>query len=53
LGQDFQATLWIGLDWVSKKWTHVQLWHGGKSFSDVLNKTVSASSFKSAEMVLK
>ena len=36
LGQDFQATLWIGLDWVhesmdwiglgQQKWTHVQLW---------------------------
>jgi len=36
LGQDFQATLWIGLDsihelmdWIGlgqQKWTHVQLW---------------------------
>jgi len=36
LGQDFQATLWIGLDWIhelmdwiglgQQKWTHVQLW---------------------------
>jgi len=35
LGQDFQATLWIGLDWIhelmdwiglgQQKWTHVQL----------------------------
>jgi len=35
LGQDFQATLWIGLDWIhelmdwigglgQQKWTHVQ-----------------------------
>jgi len=38
LGQDFQATLWIGLDWIhelmdwselgQQKWTHVQLWLG-------------------------
>jgi len=37
LGQDFQATLWIGLDWIhelmdwiglgQQKWTHVQLWY--------------------------
>jgi len=36
LGQDFQATLWIGLDWIhelmdwiglgQQKWAHVQLW---------------------------
>jgi len=35
LGQDFEATLWIGLDWIhelmdwiglgQQKWTHVQL----------------------------